>query len=82
MIMRKTSPEIQRPFKTPLVPFVPIMGALVCLGMIIGLDQQTLIVAAIWMAAGLLIYFLYSRKRSKLHNPSEILTHASDFEKQ
>jgi preprotein translocase subunit SecG len=50
--------------------------------MIIGLDKQTLIVAAVWMVAGLLIYFLYSRQRSKLRNPSEILTHASDFEKQ
>jgi APA family basic amino acid/polyamine antiporter len=50
--------------------------------MIIGLDEQTLIVAAVWMAAGLLIYFLYSRQRSKLRNPSEILPHASDFEKQ
>ena len=82
LIMRKTSPEIQRPFRTPLVPIVPILGALVCLGMIIGLDKQTLIVAAVWMVAGLLIYFLYSRQRSKLRNPSEILTHASDFEKQ
>jgi APA family basic amino acid/polyamine antiporter len=80
--MRKTSPEIQRPFKTPLVPLVPILGALVCLGMIIGLDKQTLLVAAIWMVAGLLIYFLYSKHRSKLRNPSEILPHASDFEKQ
>jgi APA family basic amino acid/polyamine antiporter len=50
--------------------------------MIIGLDQQTLLVAALWMIAGLLIYFLYSRKRSKLRNPAELLTHASDFEKQ
>jgi APA family basic amino acid/polyamine antiporter len=82
LIMRKTSPDIQRPFKTPLVPLVPILGALVCLGMIIGLDQQTLLVAALWMIAGLLIYFLYSRKRSKLRNPAELLTHASDFEKQ
>lgn len=81
LIMRKASPDIIRPFKTPLVPFVPVMGALVCLGMIIGLDNQTLIVAAVWMLVGLLIYFLYGRHRSKLRNPAEILPRSTDFEK-
>ncbi|HJV20330.1 MAG TPA: amino acid permease [Sediminibacterium sp.] len=80
-ILRVKSPEIERPFKTPLVPIVPILGALVCLGMIVALDQQTLKVAFGWMALGLVVYFGYSRKRSKLRNPGEIVPHASDFEK-
>lgn len=80
-ILRRKSPEIPRSFKTPLVPLVPILGAVICLGMIVALDQQTLKVAFAWMGLGLVVYFLYSKKRSKLGNPSEILPHASDFEK-
>lgn len=80
-ILRLKSPEIERPFKAPLVPIVPILGAVVCTGMIVALDQQTLKVAFGWMAIGLIVYFAYSRKRSKLRNPSEIVPHASDFEK-
>jgi APA family basic amino acid/polyamine antiporter len=49
--------------------------------MIIGLDAQTLKVAFSWMAIGLVVYFLYSRKNSKLRNPADIMPKASDFEK-
>jgi APA family basic amino acid/polyamine antiporter len=66
-IMRVKNPEFVRPFKTPLVPLVPILGILVCTAMIASLDLQTLKVAGIWMAVGLLIYFGYSRKNSHLH---------------
>lgn len=81
-ILRVKSPSIERPFKAPLVPIVSSLGAIICLGMIVALDQQTLKVAFSWMALGLLVYFGYSRKRSKLRSPSEILPKASDFEKQ
>ncbi|MBP9186163.1 MAG: amino acid permease [Bacteroidia bacterium] len=66
-IMRVKSPETERPFKTPLVPLIPILGILVCAGMIVALDYQTLKVAAIWMAFGLLVYFAYGKRNSKLH---------------
>ncbi len=66
-IMRMKSPEIERPFKTPLVPIVPILGVLVCTGMIIALDSQTLKVAMGWMLFGLVVYFAYGKKHSKLH---------------
>jgi APA family basic amino acid/polyamine antiporter len=66
-IMRVKSPEIERPFKTPLVPLIPILGILVCAGMIIALDAQTLKVAIIWMLFGLLVYFGYGKRHSKLH---------------
>ena len=65
-ILRIKSPDIERPFKTPLVPLVPILGAIVCLGMIVALDAQTLKVAFAWMALGLVVYFLYSKNNSKL----------------
>lgn len=66
LVMRRSNPDQVRPFKTPLVPFVPILGALVCLGMILALDQFTLLAALAWMAVGLVIYFLYSQNHSKL----------------
>lgn len=83
LIMRKTDPSIKRPFRTPLVPLVPILGVITCAGMIVALDKQTLTVAFIWMIIGLVIYFLYSRKTSKLNNPGhapgEILPQSKDF---
>jgi basic amino acid/polyamine antiporter, APA family len=67
-VMRVKNPELERPFRTPIVPIVSTLGALICTGMIIALDTTTLKAAFIWMAIGLVVYFLYSRKRSKLNN--------------
>lgn len=66
VILRKADPNRPRPFKTPLVPIVPILGVLVCSAMIIGLDSATQITALIWMVIGLIIYFGYSKNSSKL----------------
>jgi APA family basic amino acid/polyamine antiporter len=71
IIMRRTDPITPRPFRTPLVPLVPILGVLVCSAMIIGLPTPTQRAALAWMIFGLVIYFLYSRKRSKLGNPDK-----------
>jgi APA family basic amino acid/polyamine antiporter len=65
-IMRVKNPEIPRAFKTPLVPLVPILGILVCTAMIVSLDPYTILVAAIWMVIGLVVYFSYSRFTSHL----------------
>jgi APA family basic amino acid/polyamine antiporter len=81
-ILRIKAPNIERPFRTPVAPVVSILGAAICLAMIVGLDSQTLKVAFGWMALGLVVYFVYSKKNSKLRQPGEILPHASDFEKQ
>ena len=81
-IMRRKEPNMVRPFRTPAVGFVALMGVLICTGMIIALDLQTLTVAFVWMIVGLLIYFLYSRHNSKLKNFSDILPTADDFEKR
>ncbi len=66
IIMRKTDPHIKRAFKTPFVPLVPILGMVVCLAMIFSLDGFTLRTAFSWMAFGLIIYFLYGMKKSKI----------------
>lgn len=65
-IMRGSNPNATRPFKTPLVPVVPILGMIVCSGMIIALDRATQITAFVWMLIGFLIYFGYSKNTSKL----------------
>lgn len=81
-ILRVKSPQIHRPFKTPLVPLVPILGFIICLGMIIALDPETLKAAFTWMILGIIVYFTYSRKHSKLNNPVDILPKADDFNEQ
>ena len=65
-IMRVNDPGRPRPFKTPLVPLVPILGILVCTAMIVSLDSTTLEMALGWMIVGLAIYFTYSKNNSKL----------------
>ncbi len=67
-ILRVKSPELERPFKTPLVPLVPILGIIVCGGMIVALDYTTLKVAAMWMILGIIIYYAYSKNHSKIRN--------------
>ncbi len=66
LIMRKTSPDIERPFKTPFVPVVPILGILVCLAMIFGLGWANWARLFVWLGIGFVIYFGYSVKNSKL----------------
>ena len=65
-ILRKRDPGLARPFKTPLVPLVPILGMIICTAMIVSLPNSTLLSALIWMVVGLLIYFSYSKNKSKL----------------
>ena len=69
LMLRKSRPDIARPFRTPLVPLVPILGVVVCGVMIIALDHWTQVTAAIWMLIGLTIYFSYSKVHSELNKP-------------
>lgn len=66
LVMRRTKPDVKRPFKTPWVPFVPIMGVVVSLAQMISLPFDTWLRLLIWMAIGFAIYFWYSRKHSKV----------------
>ncbi|KHJ38553.1 putative amino acid permease YhdG [Pedobacter glucosidilyticus] len=64
LVMRKSSPDLPRPFRTPWVPFVPIAGILVCVYLMYSLPGESWIRLAIWMALGVIIYFTYSKKHS------------------
>jgi APA family basic amino acid/polyamine antiporter len=71
-LLRRADPSRPRPFRTPWVPVVPILGVLVCSLMIISLDTRTQVIAFIWMLIGLGVYFSYSRFHSKLNAPEEL----------
>jgi APA family basic amino acid/polyamine antiporter len=73
IILRKTEPNMPRQFKTPLVPFVPILGIIVCSAMIFGLGWTNWARLAGWLAIGFVIYFLYSKNHSKLRQGKTVI---------
>jgi APA family basic amino acid/polyamine antiporter len=70
-IMRVKNPEAKRQFTTPLVPLVPILGIIVCSAMIFGLGWPNWLRLGVWMVIGLIVYFAYGVKNSKLNNPGK-----------
>jgi APA family basic amino acid/polyamine antiporter len=71
LVLRYSRPNIPRPFRTPLVPVVPILGVAICGYMMASLPRDTWIRLLVWMAIGLLIYFLYGRTHSRVGNAPE-----------
>jgi APA family basic amino acid/polyamine antiporter len=67
IILRAKQPDIPRPFKTPLMPVVPILGAVICLAQMAALPKDTWIRLILWLIIGLSIYFFYGRNKSKLN---------------
>lgn len=72
LILRKTEPGLNRPFRTPLVPLIPILGALICFVQMVALPLDTWLRLIIWMAIGLIIYFTYGIRKSKLRTRKEL----------
>ncbi|MDQ3426922.1 MAG: amino acid permease [Gemmatimonadota bacterium] len=66
LVLRYTDPDIPRPFRTPLSPFVPIAGIASTFYLMLGLPVDTWARLIIWMALGLVIYFLYGKRHSKV----------------
>ena len=67
-ILRRAEPELRRPFRTPLVPIVPALGAFFCLYLMASLREATWIRLIVWLAIGLIIYFSYGRFHSRVQN--------------
>jgi APA family basic amino acid/polyamine antiporter len=65
-ILRVRHPKMERPFKTPLVPLVPILGILSAVYLMSRLTLVTWTVMIVWLLIGLVIYFGYSMKHSKV----------------
>jgi APA family basic amino acid/polyamine antiporter len=67
LVLRKTQPGLKRPFRVPLVPFVPLLGAAICILQMLALPWNTWLRLIGWTALGLIIYFVYGIRHSKLH---------------
>ena len=70
--MRRTHPELPRPFRTPLVPVVPILGIAINLAMMLSLGWDNWLRLGVWLAIGLVIYFAYGQKRSTIRLAQEL----------
>ena len=65
LLLRYKHPEYERPFKTPLFPYVPILGILCCGGVMVFLNPIIFVICGIWILIGLGIYFFYGSKHAK-----------------
>jgi APA family basic amino acid/polyamine antiporter len=74
LVLRRTRPDLDRPFRTPFVPLVPILGILSCFGLMATLPGDTWLRLLVWLLIGLVIYFAYSRKHSVLQRELEAQT--------
>jgi basic amino acid/polyamine antiporter, APA family len=80
LVMRRTNPNANRPFRAPFVPVVPILGILTCLLLMFSLPYENWVRLIIWLIIGLVIYFAYGRRHSVMsheapHTQHEIKTH-------
>ena len=64
LIMRRTHPDVPRPFRAPFGPVMPMLGILSCLLLMFSLPVANWMRLAVWLAIGLVIYFSYGRKHS------------------
>jgi len=71
-ILRVRRPDLVRPFRTPLVPLVPILGMVISLALMSGLKALTWIRLVVWLVIGMVIYFTYGIKHSKVRNGAKI----------
>ncbi len=66
VVLRRTRPDLERAYRTPFVPLVPILAVLAALWLMLNLPADTWVRFFIWMAGGLVVYFAYSRRHSRL----------------
>ena len=72
MVLRKTHPELKRPFKVPLVWIIPSLGAFFCIIQMMSLPWSTWLRLILWMLAGIIIYFVYGKWNSHLGKKSKM----------
>jgi APA family basic amino acid/polyamine antiporter len=66
LVLRRTQPDLERPYRTPAVPFVPILAVLTSFWLMLNLPVETWERFAIWMAVGAVVYFGYGRRHSRV----------------
>ncbi len=66
LVLRRTKPDLERPFRTPLMPFIPVLSALACVALMTNLAVETWLRFLVWLAVGLAIYLFYGRHHTRL----------------
>lgn len=66
IILRRTRPDLHRAFRTPWVPFVPIVSIAASVWLMLNLPAETWLRFVVWMLIGIAVYYLYGRKHSRL----------------
>jgi APA family basic amino acid/polyamine antiporter len=66
VVLRRTRPDLERPFRVPWSPVLPILSAMICVYLMLNLSLETWVRFLVWMAVGFLIYFAYGYRRSRL----------------
>ncbi|MFE5398826.1 amino acid permease [Streptomyces sp. NPDC056568] len=72
VVLRRTRPDMRRTFRVPLSPVLPALGFALCVWMMGSLSTVTWVVFGVWMAVGLVFYFVYGRRRSRLAAPDTV----------
>ena len=67
IVLRRTQPDMKRPFRTPWVPFLPIVTVMSCVGLMASLKVDTWLRFLVWLALGFIVYFAYGYKHSRLN---------------
>ena len=66
IVLRRTKPKMERPFRTPSVPWLPIASAVTCVALMASLAVETWLRFLVWLRVGLVVYFFYGRTHSRL----------------
>ena len=74
IVLRRTRPDLPRGFRVPWVPVVPTIGALLCVYLMRELDVQTWLRFIVWLVVGLVLYFAYGRRHSRLQHGETVIT--------
>ncbi|MDQ4020846.1 MAG: amino acid permease [Actinomycetota bacterium] len=72
VVLRRTRPDLPRGFRTPLVPLIPLLAILSCLWLMLNLSVGTWIRFLVWLAIGLVIYFVYGARKSRLREGDKV----------
>lgn len=71
IVLRRTQPDMKRPFRTPWVPVLPIATVAACLGLMASLKVDTWLRFLVWLALGFVVYFAYGYRHSRLNRATE-----------
>jgi APA family basic amino acid/polyamine antiporter len=69
IVLRRKRPDLPRAFKVPWNPWLPALSALICIYLMLNLTVETWLRFVVWLIVGFIIYFAYSRRRSRVGQP-------------